>query len=133
MKIDNPIVSGSLIVNGSTIITGILSASSFIGDGSGLIGVTSYTDSDTLDYINSRGVVSGSSQIFPYTGSMKISGSIETQGSIYITKGVIINPSTLETNITIPSNYNGLLIGPISNPNIITVESNANLVIIWVN
>ena len=36
---------------------------SFVGDGSQLSGVTSYTDSDTLAYINSRGVISGSSQL----------------------------------------------------------------------
>ena len=36
---------------------------SYIGDGSQLSGVTSYTDSDTLTYINSLQVVSGSSQI----------------------------------------------------------------------
>ena len=33
---------------------------SFIGDGTQLTGVTSYTDADTLSYINSLGVVSGS-------------------------------------------------------------------------
>jgi len=36
---------------------------SFVGDGSQLSGVTSYTDADTLSYINTLGVVSGSEQI----------------------------------------------------------------------
>ena len=36
---------------------------SFVGDGSQLSGVTSYTDSDTLTYINTLNVVSGSEQI----------------------------------------------------------------------
>jgi len=36
---------------------------SFVGDGSQLSGVTSYTDADTLTYINSQGVISGSEQI----------------------------------------------------------------------
>ena len=45
-------------VDGSSTITG-----SFVGDGTNLSGVTSYTDSDTLDYINSLNVVSSSVQI----------------------------------------------------------------------
>ena len=53
-------VSGENIgdVAGTTTFTG-----SFVGDGTNLSGVTSYTDADTLSYINSQGVVSGSSQI----------------------------------------------------------------------
>jgi len=43
---------------------------SFYGDGTNLTGVTSYTDSDTLSYINSVGVLSGSAQI-----AANISGS----------------------------------------------------------
>jgi hypothetical protein len=62
-NIGNLEVSGSLNVSGSAIIVGIVSASSFIGDGSGLVGVTSYTNTDTLNYINSIGVISGSQQI----------------------------------------------------------------------
>ena len=42
---------------------GSVTATSFIGDGSGLTGVTSYTDSDTTDHLNSLGVISGSSQV----------------------------------------------------------------------
>ena len=44
--------------NGSTIFTG-----SFVGDGSSLSGVTSYTDTDTQNYLNSIGNISGSSQV----------------------------------------------------------------------
>ena len=55
-------VSGS-----SATLTGTVTATtftgSFIGDGSQLSGVTSYTDSDTLSYINTVGVISGSAQI----------------------------------------------------------------------
>ena len=44
--------------NGSTTFTG-----SFVGDGSSLSGVTSYTDTDTQNYLNSIGNISGSSQV----------------------------------------------------------------------
>jgi hypothetical protein len=81
MKIDNPIISGSLIVSGSTTITGYLSASTFVGDGSGLVGVTSYTDSDTLSYINTLGVVSSSAQLSNQTipGDLTVGGILTAQ------------------------------------------------------
>jgi len=50
--------------------TPITYTGSFVGDGTSLTGVTSYTDSDTLSYINSVGVLSGSAQI-----AANISGS----------------------------------------------------------
>jgi hypothetical protein len=58
------ITSGSDASFNSIHIDGAVTASvisgSFIGDGSGLSGVTSYTDTDTLSYINSLSVLSGS-------------------------------------------------------------------------
>ena len=76
MRILNPTISGSLVVTGSTNIVGVLSASFISGDGSGLTGVTSYTDSDTLSYINSIGVVSSSAQL-----STEISGAFSSTSS----------------------------------------------------
>jgi len=43
--------------------TPITYTGSFVGDGTSLTGVTSYTDSDTLSYINSVGVISSSAQL----------------------------------------------------------------------
>lgn len=54
-------ISGSLHV-GETVIANTFTGS-FVGDGTRLTGVTSYTDSDTLDYINTVGVISSSAQI----------------------------------------------------------------------
>lgn len=54
-------ISGSLHV-GDTVIASTFTGS-FVGDGTQLTGVTSYTDSDTLDYINTVGVISSSAQI----------------------------------------------------------------------
>ena len=45
-------------VAGTTTFTG-----SFVGDGASLEGVTSYTDSDNTDHLNSLGVISGSDQV----------------------------------------------------------------------
>jgi len=57
-------------VAGTTTFTG-----SFVGDGTSLEGVTSYTDSDNTDHLNSLGVISGSSQISGVTNS-QLAGSI---------------------------------------------------------
>jgi len=46
-------------LDGTSTITG-----SFVGDGTNLSGVTSYTDSDTKTKLNADGVISGSSQVF---------------------------------------------------------------------
>ena len=57
------IISGSLEVTGSINVSGGVTGSftgSFFGDGSNLSGVTSYTNADTLAFINSIEVVSGS-------------------------------------------------------------------------
>ena len=54
-------ISGSLHV-GDTVIASTFTGS-FVGDGTQLTGVTSYTDSDTLSYINTVGVISSSAQI----------------------------------------------------------------------
>jgi len=70
MIIHSPIISGSLtFANGATFTlppggsyTGSFTGS-FEGDGSNLSGVTSYTDSDTLIYINSLGILSSSEQL----------------------------------------------------------------------
>ena len=77
------IITGSLLVSQSNVdftsATGVSGSfsGSFVGDGSQLSGVTSYTDSDTLSYINSIGVVSGSAQV----NSGSFSGSFEGDGS----------------------------------------------------
>ena len=54
------ITSGSDAGFNSINVDTFVSASSFIGDGSGLTGVTSYTDTDTLAFLNSINALSGS-------------------------------------------------------------------------
>ena len=54
------ISTGNITASGNISASGYISASKFVGDGSELSGVTSYTDTDTLAYINSQNVLSGS-------------------------------------------------------------------------
>ena len=101
MRIDNPSISGSISfiagtnsLSGTNVsLTGSFSGS-FTGDGSLLSGVTSYTDNDTLAYINSIGVISGSAQI-----ASDISGSFtSTSQSIASDIADIIDGTTVITS-----------------------------------
>jgi hypothetical protein len=90
-------VSGENIgdVAGTTTFTG-----SFVGDGTQLSGVTSYTNADTLTYINSLEVVSGSSQI--------------TDGSGLISESVQVNANTItnfDSNVKSKLNTDGVISG----------------------
>jgi hypothetical protein len=60
---DTHFFSGSITSSGNISASGYISASSFHGDGSHLTGVTSYSDSDTLSYINNLGILSSSNQL----------------------------------------------------------------------
>ena len=75
--------SNYLVQNGTgTSLSGSFSGS-FFGDGSNLSGVTSYTDSDTLTYINTLNVVSSSAQttLSGTTGYAAYSSSAHTANS----------------------------------------------------
>ena len=90
-------VSGENIgdVAGTTTFTG-----SFVGDGTQLTGVTSYTNTDTLAYINSLEVVSGSSQI--------------TDGSGLISQSAQVNANTItnfDSNVKSKLNTEGVISG----------------------
>jgi hypothetical protein len=90
-------VSGGNIgdVAGTTTFTG-----SFVGDGTQLTGVTSYTNADTLTYINSLEVVSGSSQI--------------TDGSGLISESAQVNANTItnfDSNVKSKLNTDGVISG----------------------
>ena len=73
--------AGHITASGNISSSGTIIANSFTGDGSGLTGVTSYTDSDTQDFINSINIISSSAQIASdISGSfINLSSSIETR------------------------------------------------------
>lgn len=77
-----------------------ISASRFVGDGSGLTGVTSYTNSDNLAYLNSKGVISGSSQVIGILSSLNTyTGSNDTKWSTIqnVTSSLISATGSYET------------------------------------
>ena len=105
MIIHSPIISGSLtFANGATFNAPASSeysgsfSGSFIGDGSSLTGVTSYTDADTLIYINSRGVLSSSAQLTTEFDTRYL--NTESDG-IVSASGQIDGTSILNNSLTI--------------------------------
>jgi hypothetical protein len=86
-------VAANELFSSSLSTTPITYTGSFVGDGTSLTGVTSYTDSDTLSYINSVGVLSGSAQI-----AANISGSFTSTSASIATD--IANISTDFADIT---------------------------------
>lgn len=70
------------------------------------------------------------SYLLPLSQSVEITGSIELTGSLNVVDGFVSNQPTNSFNITIPSGYNALLIGPIYNSASITVETGSRLVIL---
>jgi hypothetical protein len=84
-----------------------VSASKFVGDGSGLIGISSYTNSDNLAYLNSKGVVSGSSQVISILSSLNsYTASNNTSITALNTATGSLNTFTSSINTTIKSKLN---------------------------
>ena len=96
------VISGSTQLNGTSIdnltltsvnATGGFSGS-FSGDGSNLTGVVSYTDTDTELYINSKNVISGSSQL-----------SGDTIDNLTITNGTFDGTVSTDSMMIVSSSY----------------------------
>ena len=117
MIIDNPIVSGSLDIQNDVTASNLLLrgtasgvfSGSFLGDGSQLSGVTSYTDSDTLTYINTLGVLSGSAQIASDISGSFTDLSSSIQGRVAAQESFSSSLST--TELTLSGSFSGSFIG----------------------
>jgi hypothetical protein len=61
-----------------------------------------------------------------------MSYKIPTGGHFLITSGALLNPNTLTEDITMPSNYNAVLVGPVTVPQgvVLDVKLGATLVIV---
>jgi len=98
---------------GSYTNTGTITAQGFIGSFTGSI-----TTAGTASYLN------------PLEQEVQLTGSISLTGSLFISDGFVSNQPTNSINLTIPTGYNALLIGPIYNSSSITVETGSRLVIL---
>ena len=124
MLIHNADITGSLTINGIPYNTGSFTGS-FFGDGSQLSGVTSYTNADTLAFINSIEVVSGSietrstvSDTFTSVTSYTVTHNFDTKEvivSVYendtlIFPSSINTPTTNTVTITFPEPVTGRVV-----------------------
>jgi hypothetical protein len=77
---------------------------------------------------------SASFQNISVTGSAGITGSLEVTGSLGTTQTIstqiLLTPQILTGQLIVPSGFNGMLTGPVSNGGELTIESGSNLVII---
>jgi hypothetical protein len=98
---------------GSYTNTGTITAQGFIGSFTGSI-----TSATTASYLN------------PLEQEVQLTGSISLTGSLFISNGFVSNQPTNSINLTIPTGYNALLVGPIYNSSSITIQTGSRLVII---
>jgi hypothetical protein len=68
------------------------------------------------------------------SGSATVSGSIVVSGSAAVSETVstqiYLTPQILTGQLTVPSGFNGMITGPVSNGGELTVEGGSNLAII---
>ena len=98
---------------GSYTNTGTITAQGFIGSFTGSI-----TTAGTASYLD------------PLEQEVQLTGSISLTGSLFISDGFVSNQPTNSINLTIPTGYNALLVGPIYNSSSITIETGSRLVIL---
>ena len=120
--------------NGNATFSGIVTATSFVGNGALLTGVAAGVWTETavgVSTIKQAGInttaVKGTA-----TGAARSEGASQVHGNISLFDGAIMTDATLGTNLQIPAGKNALLVGPVSVTTgiAVTVETNATLVII---
>jgi hypothetical protein len=98
----------------------------------------SFTSSLQQGYVlvgNSLGVTEaiptssfGEGDGFPFSGSAEITGSLEVTETI--STQILLTPQVLTGQLIVPTGFNGMLVGPVSNGGELTIENGSNLVII---
>ena len=120
--------------NGNATFSGIVTATSFVGNGALLTGVAAGVWTETavgVSTIKQAGIntttVKGTA-----TGAARSEGAQQVHGNISLYDGAIMTDATLGTNLQIPAGKNALLVGPVSVTTgiAVTVETNATLVIL---
>ena len=119
---------------GNSTFAGIVTASAFIGDGSGLTGVAAGVWQETAVgvHTNKTAGINTTAIKGTATGAARSEGAQQVHGNISLYDGAIMTDATLGTNLQIPAGKNALLVGPVSVTTgiAVTVETNATLVIL---
>ena len=126
--------AATIYSTGNATFSGIVTASSFVGDGSALTGVAAGVWTETavgVSTIKTAGI-NTTAMKGTATGAARSEGASQVHGNISLFDGAIMTDATLGTNLNIPAGKNALLVGPVSVTTgiAVTVETNATLVII---
>ena len=126
--------AATIYSTGNATFSGIVTASSFVGDGSALTGAAAGVWTETavgVSTIKTAGI-NTTAMKGTATGAARSEGASQVHGNISLFDGAIMTDATLGTNLQIPAGKNALLVGPVSVTTgiAVTVETNATLVII---
>ena len=126
--------AATIYSTGNATFSGIVTASSFEGDGSGLTGVAAGVWQETAVgvHTNKTAGINTTAMKGTATGAARSEGAQQVHGNISLYDGAIMTDKTLGTNLQIPAGKNALLVGPVSVTTgiAVTVETNATLVIL---
>ena len=126
--------AATIYSTGNATFSGIVTASSFEGDGSGLTGVAARVWQETAVgvHTNKTAGINTTAIKGTATGAARSEGAQQVHGNISLYDGAIMTDKTLGTNLQIPAGKNALLVGPVSVTTgiAVTVETNATLVIL---
>ena len=126
--------AATIYSTGNATFSGIVTASSFEGDGSGLTGVAAGVWQETAVgvHTNKTAGINTTAIKGTATGAARSEGAQQVHGNISLFDGAIMTDATLGTNLQIPAGKNALLVGPVSVTTgiAVTVETNATLVIL---
>ena len=126
--------AATIYSTGNATFSGIVTASSFAGDGSALTGVAAGVWQETAVgvHTNKTAGINTTAIKGTATGAARSEGAQQVHGNISLYDGAIMTDKTLGTNLQIPAGKNALLVGPVSVTTgiAVTVETNATLVIL---
>jgi hypothetical protein len=120
--------------NGNATFSGIVTATSFVGNGALLTGVAAGVWTETAVGVSTikQAGINTTALKGTATGAARSEGASQVHGNISLFDGAIMTDKTLGTNLQIPAGKNALLVGPVSVTTgiAVTVETNATLVIL---
>ena len=126
--------AATIYSTGNATFSGIVTASSFVGDGSALTGVAAGVWQETAVgvHTNKQAGINTTALKGTATGAARSEGAQQVHGNSSLYDGAIMTDKILGTNLQIPAGKNALLVGPVSVTTgiAVTVETNATLVII---
>ena len=126
--------AATIYSTGNATFSGIVTASSFVGDGSALTGVAAGVWQETAVgvHTNKQAGINTTALKGTATGAARSEGAQQVHGNISLYDGAIMTDKILGTNLQIPAGKNALLVGPVSVTTgiAVTVETNATLVIL---